>query len=377
MGTDTFFASPQRASQDEIARQIEHVSGSPVVNGVMDAVGGMLAVLNEQRQVLAVNSTLLESLDVQNPEDVLGLRPGEAVGCSHANDGPAGCGTTRFCGTCGAAIAIVASLKEDRPAERVCAIERTRGGESEDLFFAVRASPLKIDGERFLLLFLHDITSEQQRATLERAFFHDIGNLIGGLLGASSIIVEDHPDADPLIKDVYRLSSRLADEVRIQRCLVHAGSSTYASNISDVSVTDVFRSLREVFNSHSATSGKRLTFTAPDETASVRTDSSLLLRVLVNMVINALEASPAGEEVRIAAARQNGRTEFSVWNNGMIPRAIAQRIFQRNFSTKKGDGRGVGTYSMKLLGERYLGGTVDFSTSEEDGTTFRIVLPAT
>jgi sensor histidine kinase regulating citrate/malate metabolism len=50
------------------------------------------------------------------------------------------------------------------------------------------------------------------------------------------------------------------------------------------------------------------------------------------------------------------------------------QIFQRSFSTK-GAGRGLGTYSIKLLGERYLHGTVSFASSAEQGTIFQISLP--
>ena len=50
------------------------------------------------------------------------------------------------------------------------------------------------------------------------------------------------------------------------------------------------------------------------------------------------------------------------------------KIFQRSFSTK-GEGRGLGTYSMKLLTERYLGGRVSFTTSADEGTIFKVALP--
>jgi signal transduction histidine kinase len=58
-----------------------------------------------------------------------------------------------------------------------------------------------------------------------------------------------------------------------------------------------------------------------------------------------------------------------------MPREIAMRVFQRHFTTKQGTGRGLGTYAMKLLGERHLGGTVDFESDAASGTVFRIALP--
>ena len=59
---------------------------------------------------------------------------------------------------------------------------------------------------------------------------------------------------------------------------------------------------------------------------------------------------------------------------GVIPPDDQLQIFQRSFSTK-GRGRGLGTYSIRLLGEAYLGGAVSFTSTQRTGTTFRIELP--
>ncbi len=50
------------------------------------------------------------------------------------------------------------------------------------------------------------------------------------------------------------------------------------------------------------------------------------------------------------------------------------QMFHRSFSTK-GTGRGLGTYSMKLLSERYLGGSVTFRSIPGEGTTFTARYP--
>ena len=65
---------------------------------------------------------------------------------------------------------------------------------------------------------------------------------------------------------------------------------------------------------------------------------------------------------------------FSVHNPSVMPRTVQLQIFERSFSTK-GTGRGLGTYSMKLLSERYLGGRVWFSSSKGEGTTFYAEYP--
>jgi signal transduction histidine kinase len=99
------------------------------------------------------------------------------------------------------------------------------------------------------------------------------------------------------------------------------------------------------------------------------------MRVLQNMVLNALEATPVGGVVRVGATVSSDAIEFAVWNDAVIPPEIARRIFQRNFTTKSELGHGYGTYSMKLLGERMLGGSVTFTSQPGEGTCFRCRLP--
>ena len=89
------------------------------------------------------------------------------------------------------------------------------------------------------------------------------------------------------------------------------------------------------------------------------------------MVTNGLEATPKGGKVTLSIESKGNAISFCVWNPGSIPEDVAHRIFQRNFSTKENLGRGFGTYSMKLFGEQVLGGSVQFETSAEKGTTFR------
>lgn len=88
-----------------------------------------------------------------------------------------------------------------------------------------------------------------------------------------------------------------------------------------------------------------------------------------------MEASNQGEDVRLYCEQDAERVLFKVWNQAAIPVEIQIRLFQRNFSTKKGFGRGLGTYCMKLLGEDFLGGKVGFRSSDKDGTEFWIALP--
>jgi hypothetical protein len=112
----------------------------------------------------------------------------------------------------------------------------------------------------------------------------------------------------------------------------------------------------------------------PNGQTTLSTDPALLGRVLMNLLKNALEATPDGGEVRVDCRVTADRVEFSVWNAGAIPQAAHSQIFQRSFSTK-GPGRGTGTYSVRLFTEAYLKGSVSFTSNSQDGTTFTVSIP--
>jgi signal transduction histidine kinase len=104
------------------------------------------------------------------------------------------------------------------------------------------------------------------------------------------------------------------------------------------------------------------------------TDPVLIERVIGNLVKNALEACRPGQTVTLCCWAEPDQVIFSVHNPSHMPRDVELQIFQRSFSTK-GQGRGLGTYSIKLFTERYLRGSVSFTTSAEGGTTFRAAYP--
>ena len=120
---------------------------------------------------------------------------------------------------------------------------------------------------------------------------------------------------------------------------------------------------------------KKLTLPKKFPDKRIKTDPPMLLRVLTNMLMNAFEATETGGEVKLNIAADNDAVSFSVWNKECIPENIQQRIFQQYFSTKNGNGRGFGTYSIKLIGEQFLRGKVSFTSRESKGTVFRFELP--
>lgn len=371
---DTYFAEAERANEKELIMEIEIVSRNPVMSGLLHLISGLLAILDKHRQIIAINDSFLKMLGIDDPSEALGLRPGEALQCIHAHEEPAGCGTTKFCSSCGAAIAIVSSLGQDEPVERICALTANRGGQTIDVAILVRSHPIKINGTKVLLLLLQDITLQQQRAALERVFFHDVNNMLSGLVGASELLSLENSQTN-LVKIIRQSSLRLKKEVEIQRCLSQSELYTYNPLRYEITTAQIQEELRSFFINHPVARNKNFQFQSPYPTLTIKTDMALLLRVLCNMITNALEATEENGTVKVWLEQNDNFLVFCVWNCQSIPENIAQRIFQRNFSTKDDAGRGIGTYSMKLFGEQILGGQVSFTTSHKEGTIFRLSLP--
>ena len=105
------------------------------------------------------------------------------------------------------------------------------------------------------------------------------------------------------------------------------------------------------------------------------TDPRLLTRVLGNMLKNALEATEEDGTVTICCEFSDGKVSFRVHNPSVMPNDVQLQIFHRSFSTKAQSGRGIGTYSMRLLGEHYLGGKIEFTSEASKGTIFTLALP--
>jgi signal transduction histidine kinase len=94
---------------------------------------------------------------------------------------------------------------------------------------------------------------------------------------------------------------------------------------------------------------------------------------VINLLKNSLEATPQEGIVTAGCDAFDDKIRFWVRNESVMPQEVQMRIFQRSFSTK-GKGRGLGTYSIRLMTENYLNGKVSFVSNETEGTVFSVVL---
>lgn len=373
---ETFYAPAERKSFREILDESRVFPEGEYTRKLMDALPMMAAILNRERQVLYANKTLLNSIGIDNLEDILGKRPGELVRCIHSSETDGGCGTSESCRYCGAINAILQCLSTGKEAAGECRIISGKDNHEVAYDFRAIASPFEFQGQDYVIFSLSDTSSQKRRRMLERIFFHDIMNTAGGLNGLISIIEQsgDWSEVKDLSGTAAKLSEELIDEIYAQKQLISAESGDLIVSPENLDASAILNSIRLLLEHHITAEDKIIAVHVPSDTLIFRCDPVILKRILVNLLKNALEASKKGETVTISYKTASDAIVFMVHNPGYIPRDIQLQIFKRSFSTKDSS-RGLGTYSVKLLTEQYLKGKVSFSSDPRNGTIFSITLP--
>lgn len=371
---ETKFAPPARVDNFLIKKDAYKFRNHDVLNLIANAVSTMLVILNRERQIVFANNLFLNFLNLTNNEKVLGKRPGEAINCIHSKIMEAGCGTSEFCRACGAVRAILESQMGEQ-SERECRIITCK---NEALDLKVIATPYTDNNNSYTIFAIHDISHEKRKDSLERIFFHDILNSAGGISGLSAILQKttDREDMVKIANTIKRAADNMVDEIELQRQLTAAEEGDLEPFFDYISTKTVLDDLLSLFRQHASMGDKTIDVSGENNDIQIFTDSALLRRILGNMIKNALEASSPGGVVTISVNEINDSVVFFVHNDNWMERDVQIQIFKRSFSTK-GKGRGLGTYSMKLFGEKYLKGRVTFISDKESGTTFKISIPKT
>lgn len=370
---ETKFAPAERDPAEKVINQGGIVEALPLIREIFNAVPNVLAILNSKRQIVFANRALLQFMEIDDPRRILGRRPGEALKCSHSGETEGGCGTTESCRMCGMVNAIL-SAQNGAASTQECRILREDDGSALDL--RIQTTPFQVKGTPFTVLAVENIADEKRRKVLERIFY-------GGLLGTAQ---ELRSDAEQMymgsienLEDrraaIFAGSEKLVADINGQRILTAAEAGELKPRPSQFSALKLANEIIAAFQDRATLAGITLRLDPKSEDTQFVSERTLLKLVLTHLVTNAMEAcTKIGDTVTLGCRIGRNSVEIFVHNPGEVADDVALQIFQRSFSTK-GKGRGIGTYAVKLLTERYLKGKVIFTTSPGGGTTFRVACP--
>ncbi len=359
-----------------VSRERKLIDSLDFFKEIFNSISTVTLVLNSNRQILYASNDFLETFKIGSETLLMGKRPGEAIFCKHSNESTYGCGNSTSCSVCGLLQSVIESRKTNKKVTRETRITAIDNGISVHLELSVTSVPIVIADNQFHIVTLTDISSEKRKLQLEKIFLHDLFNTVGGISGLSDVFnySQDIETQNEIVDFLGKSSKVLIEQVSSYRDILQAESGDLEVKNLEIQSDDIINEAISLISYNKALK-PNIIKASNSENIKLTTDKVLLSRILVNMLKNATEAEYNLEsKVVIGSNIKEGLVRFWVKNNKVIPRDVQKQIFQRSFSTK-GSNRGLGTYSMKLLGEKYLEGKVGFNSDKEDKTLFYIELP--
>ena len=183
----------------------------------------------------------------------------------------------------------------------------------------------------------------------------------------------DVGEARAVFRDIVNDNARAIEVIEHIRMLLRR--DTAASEL--VSINDICRNVAKLLKGAAETKEVAIYLALADSLASVHGDAVQLQQVVMNLVLNAIEAAATSIERRVilGTAVRDGQVELTVRDSGpgLSPEA-QQHLFESFFSTKK-SGLGMGLTIVHQIVERHHG-TVRAENEPGGGALFRVTLSA-
>ncbi|MBI2862208.1 MAG: GAF domain-containing protein [Chloroflexi bacterium] len=210
---------------------------------------------------------------------------------------------------------------------------------------------------------------------LSASIAHEINNPLTGVLMASSLLLEDLPSDDPRRSELEIILREAQRARTIVRSLLDFARQT-EGRVELIDINEVVQNALALAGRQAELRGVAILENYALEQIIVTADRNQLQQAILNVVHNALDATPKGGRLTIGTQVVNGRVKVTCQDTGKgIPENILPKIFDPFFTTKREVmGTGLGLSITHGIITKY-GGTIDVSSSEGEGTTFTIQLP--
>lgn len=203
---------------------------------------------------------------------------------------------------------------------------------------------------------------------------HEIRNPLGSIRGTAEILRDDYRPGDPKyefidiqIKETERLNRVVEDFLRMARPV--------PAEMERCRVQDELETVAVLVASDARKRRVSLSVVPPDVDAVVTGNGEKLRQAFLNIVINALQATPDGGSVTISTSlSRSGMCEITFRDTGagMSPESL-EKVFEPFYTTKT-DGTGLGLAITKKIVEEH-GGTILIESAAGQGTVVVIRMP--
>src|SRR3569832_2366158 len=235
-----------------------------------------------------------------------------------------------------------------------------------------------------LLARLEKTNKEQQRFIADAS--HELRTPLAVLRGETEVAlgktrtVDEYQQSLSMIQEEAEQLSRIVEELFI---LARQPINTRAALSKErVSLNDAVRDCARAAQVLATQKGVRLKLENDSPAIALNGDRELITRLILNLLDNAVKYTPAGGEISLALARENGNAEIVVRDTGMgIPETDQSRVFDRFFRVDKARARALGGAGLGLSIAQWIvevhGGEISVASAPGRGSTFTILLPLT
>lgn len=238
----------------------------------------------------------------------------------------------------------------------------------------------------FFAAFMRDITErkryEQLREDVERMIRHDLKSPLLGIVGFAKLLM-----GDAALAEKEREWARLIFDSGMQmnyllsnsQAMLSMREGKYRLKAQPVDLTRLLDALGKRFEP--AMREKRVGFSClvdaeaeKAEPCTIAGEEAFLDDMLSNLIKNAVEASPEGQEIRVSVRDEEGFKVIDIHNQGVIPVDVRDRFFEPYVTSGKPGGTGLGAHSARLIAQAHRGG-ISFTSEEGEGTHILVRLP--
>ena len=220
------------------------------------------------------------------------------------------------------------------------------------------------------------------RADMERITRHDLKGPLTAILCYAELALDDPllpPSLTESMSSIKLAGHKVLELIDMSVNLLQMERGLYEAKREPVDVLGVTRELAGDYAAKHARRQLTIAVTldgrsaSPEDTLVLPGERLLFYSALGNLVNNAAEASPENGTVHIALESRPAPT-IRIRNLGEVPQAIRDRFFEKDVTSGKTHGTGLGTYSARLFTEA-LGGQIALDSSRSGETCVILRFP--
>ena len=226
-------------------------------------------------------------------------------------------------------------------------------------------------------LFKARVAATRAREDLLATVSHDLKNPLNAIHLAAGLLRRKDARTGELLDRIDRSVARMTGLISdlLDAAKIEAGALRVA--VQRVDAGALIDSAAELLRIVAASRSVQLVPRLPALPVAVLCERSLILRVLSNLLGNAIKFSPEGSSVSVGVESRDGSAVFTVEDAGPgIPQDLLPHVFDRYWQQKDGDrrGSGLGLYIAKGIVEAH-GGRIWIESVPGEGTASHFTLP--